>query len=97
MSSFAAGPQVLHFFADWHDSHAQMTAVFSALPALATASPHPIQFLSIEAEGEDPRTTLYNVTVVPTFVLLRANGAVFQTIESPDPAVLSQAVIALVE
>jgi Grx4 family monothiol glutaredoxin len=74
-----------------------MAAVFSALPSLAGSSPTPIAFTSVEAETSDDLTAQYNVELVPTFVLTRADGSVFTKIESPDPAALSAAVLGLVE
>lgn len=99
MSSFAGaapGPTVYYFFASWHDSHTQMSAVFAALPSLAASCSLPVAFHEVEAETSPSLTEKHAVTVVPTFVLLRKDGSLHACIESPDPALLSAQLLALI-
>ena len=70
-----------------------MVAVYESLPSLVPGSN--INFETYEAESSPELTTKYNVTVVPTFILQDANGKVVGKIETPDPAKLSSAVLAL--
>ncbi|GMH73437.1 hypothetical protein TL16_g06192 [Triparma laevis f. inornata] len=90
MSQFNATPKVLHFSAPWHPSHAQMSAVISALPSAAPS----IQFESLNAETSSVLVQKFNVTVVPTFILLLGDS-VIEKLEVADPAELTRKVMEL--
>ncbi|GMH99052.1 hypothetical protein TrVE_jg9169 [Triparma verrucosa] len=89
MSQFTttASPKVLHFTAPWHPSHAQMSAVMTALP---TAFPS-LTFQSLPAETSPTLVNKFNVTVVPTFIFL-LNDEVWSRLEGADPSELTRKV-----
>jgi len=75
---------VLLFWAPWHpDSVPGKGSMDQVLQALATSSSDDsiVQFGRVHAEECPTLTQKYSVTAVPTFVLLHADGTVFEKIE----------------
>ena len=69
---------VLLFYADWHEATPAMTNV---LQALASSSTQDVFFAKIAAESSPALSKQYQVTSVPTFILLQADGSVANKIE----------------
>lgn len=85
---------VLFFWSSWHEATAPGGSTSSLLETLASSIPD-ISFFRVEAEAEADLSSKYNVTMVPSFVLLN-NGSIVETIEGADDvAKLTQAVSAL--
>mmetsp|Transcript_28053 Transcript_28053/g.40149 ORF Transcript_28053/g.40149 Transcript_28053/m.40149 type:complete len:250 (-) Transcript_28053:64-813(-) len=91
--------RVLFFWATWHEQckpGGPMDVVFESLAAASSSSN--VEFWKVEAEAYPQISVQYNVTFVPTFVLLdedKSPGAVVDRVEGADPARLTQAVRAL--
>ena len=81
----------LYFYADWHPSHSQLTAVFNALPSVAPN----VTFKSVPAETTPDLVSKYGVTVVPTTVLCTSNGTVAGKIDTADVAEITRQVTLL--
>jgi Grx4 family monothiol glutaredoxin len=87
---------VLFFWSSWHEATAPQGSISNLFETLARASPN-LSFYRVEAEVQTHLSSLYGVTVVPSFVLLNGN-VVFDTIEGADDvARLTQAVSALLQ
>ena len=85
---------VLLFWSSWHEATAPNGSTSKLFETLALSSPE-ISFYRVEAEAQPALSSSYNVTVVPSFVLLNC-GKVFQVIEGADDvAKLTQAVSTL--
>mmetsp|Transcript_4797 Transcript_4797/g.5546 ORF Transcript_4797/g.5546 Transcript_4797/m.5546 type:complete len:352 (-) Transcript_4797:328-1383(-) len=74
---------VLFFWASWHEATAPGGSASKLYETLATITPD-ISFYRVEAEAQPDLSTKYNVTVVPSFVLIYTDGRVVQTIEGAD-------------
>ena len=88
--------KVLFFWASWHESSksgSQMDIVFQSLATTSTS----VSFHKVEAEVVPELSTKYNVAVVPTFILLNNNNTLFRKVEGANPALLTQAVSALLQ
>lgn len=90
--------RVLFFWATWHEQckpGGPMDVVFESLAAASSSSN--VEFWKVEAEAYPQISEQYNVTFVPTFVLLDDNSpdAIVDRVEGADPAKLTQAVRAL--
>lgn len=78
---------VLLFWAPWHEDSVEggpMDAVLRALAQSSSSSPPPCVFGRVEAEEYPDLTERYNVSVVPTFVLLDTKGSVANRLEGGD-------------
>ena len=89
---------VLLFWASWHEGSTEGGPMDLVLRTLSTSiASDTIRFGRVEAEEVPQVAQKYGVTVVPTFVLLREDGQVFQSIEGSDNiSQITQAVQALV-
>lgn len=90
---------VIFFWASWHESSAPGGAteqLYQTLAESAAPSSSPVSFYQVEAESVPNLCEKYGVTVVPTFILLNADGSIFARVEGADdiPA-LTQSVSAL--
>ncbi len=74
---------VLFFWASWHEATAPGGSAYKLYETLATITPE-ISFYRVEAEAQPELSIKYNVTVVPSFVLIHTDGRVVQTIEGAD-------------
>ena len=81
----------LYFYADWHPSHSQLSAVFKALVSVCPL----IEFKSIPAETTPSLVDKYGVNVVPTTILCTNNGTVFAKIDTADVAEITRQVTLL--
>ena len=88
---------VLLFWAPWHEaSTGPMDQVLGALAA--SASDDTMLFGRVQAEECPEVAKKYNVTAVPTFVLLNASGAVLEILQgNEDMAQVTQAVQRLMQ
>jgi Grx4 family monothiol glutaredoxin len=80
---------VLLFWAPWHEASTKegpMDALLQALAAASTTDNERLLFGRVQAEECPLITEKYNVTVVPTFVLLNSSGDVVERIEGGDDA-----------
>jgi len=85
---------VLFFWASWHEESARNGSTDNLFRTLASSSNLP--FYRVEAEALPDLSSRYNVTVVPTFVLLDHEGVMIDRIEGlGDIARITQAVSAL--
>ncbi len=85
---------VLFFWSTWHEATAPQGSTSVLFQALASSTPT-ISFYRVEAEVQTDLSAFYNVTVVPSFVLLN-HGKVVDTIEGADDvAKLTKAVSSL--
>uniref|UniRef100_A0A7S3Q5U2 Glutaredoxin domain-containing protein n=1 Tax=Chaetoceros debilis TaxID=122233 RepID=A0A7S3Q5U2_9STRA len=87
---------VLFYWASWHEATAPQgstSKIYETLAsALASTAPD-LSFYRVEAEAHPSLSSMFNVSVVPSFVLIREDGQVLQTIEgSDDVAKLTSAV-----
>ena len=83
---------VLLFWAPWHEASVAGGPMDQVLQALA-ASLSDLQFGRVQAEEQEELAQKYQVTVVPTFVLLDAAGNVVERIEGgEDVGIVTQAV-----
>lgn len=73
---------VLFFWASWHEQSSPNGETDLLFRTLASSSNLP--FYRVEAEALPDLSTKYNVTVVPTFVLLNDEGAMVDRIEGLD-------------
>jgi Grx4 family monothiol glutaredoxin len=71
---------VLMFYADWHEATPVMENVLHALATSASTDDN-IVFLKVAAESMPALCKQYQVTSVPTFVLLHADGTVADKIQ----------------
>lgn len=85
---------VLLFYAEWHEATPAMSDV---LQALASSTPD-VLFAKVAAESNSALSKQYQVTAVPTFVLLHTNGSVASKMEGATHLIptLTQAVLRLV-
>lgn len=84
---------VLLFYAPWHDSTTIMTGVLDALASSTTDNDDTMLFAKVHAEEAPDLSKKYQVTSVPTFVLLQTDGSVVNKIEGANQvAALTQAV-----
>merc|ERR1719410_1413234 len=74
-----------------------MDVVFRSLSALSSSSSNKVAFYRVEAESVPELSMKFNVTVVPTFVLLSEKCSVIDRIEGADSAQLTQAVSAMLK
>ena len=90
---------VLLFWAPWHEGSVESGTMGQVLIALAKSTPSDdIVFGRVEAERVQSLTDKYNVTAVPTFVLLDAAGTVVARLEGDeDVAGVTQAVQRLIQ
>jgi len=85
---------VLFFWADWHDESSPNGSTDLLFRTLASSSTLP--FYRVEAEAVPDLSNKYDVTVVPSFVLLDHDGSMVDRIEGVDDVSrLTQAVVAL--
>lgn len=79
---------VIYFGATWHESSAITEQLYQALVESTTnmnnTTEKTIVFYHVEAETVPNICQEYNVTVVPTFVLLHSDNRVFERIEGVD-------------
>ena len=84
---------VLFFWTSWHEDSApngSTSNLFETLASTAAAASNQeednntISFYRVEAEQNTKLSTLYNVTVVPTFVFLEKDGSILEKIEGMD-------------
>uniref|UniRef100_A0A7S3L5Z3 Glutaredoxin n=1 Tax=Amphora coffeiformis TaxID=265554 RepID=A0A7S3L5Z3_9STRA len=81
---------VLLFYAAWHDSTAAMENVLQALVSTTTTTTNAdVLFAKIEAETCPAVSKQFGVTSVPTFVLVAADGAVYQKLEGAQLMIAS--------
>lgn len=89
---------VLLFWAPWHEASVKNGPMDTVLTALAGASSSStsvtnVSFGRVHAENNIEYTNQYNVTSVPTFVLVNENGTLFERIENcEDVAQITQSV-----
>jgi Grx4 family monothiol glutaredoxin len=94
---------VLLFWAPWHEASVIGGPMDTILKALATSSVssssnNKILFGRVHAEDNMELTDRYNVTAVPTFVLLHENGTLFELVEGcEDVSQITQAVQRLLQ
>jgi len=88
---------VLLFWASWHEPSSEGGHVDTIFRALAdNESSGNVQFYRVEAEVVTDLSVKYNVTIVPTFILLDTTGTVIDRIEGADDVSrITQAVTAL--
>lgn len=85
---------VLFFWSSWHEATAPQGSTSKLFETLASSLPD-LSFYRVEAEVQTDLSSAYNVTVVPSFVLLNGEH-VLDTIEGADDvAKLTQAVSVL--
>lgn len=83
---------VLFYWASWHEATAPQGSTSKLYETLASTAPD-LSFFRVEAEAQPSLSSMFNVSVVPSFVLIREDGKVLQTIEgSDDVARLTSAV-----
>eukprot|EP01083_Nonionella_stella_P043899 118444_1 len=83
---------VLFYWASWHEATAPQGSTSKLYETLASTAPD-LSFFRVEAEAHPSLSSMFNVSVVPSFVLIREDGKVLQTIEgSDDVAKLTSAV-----
>eukprot|EP00979_Chaetoceros_neogracilis_P008793 scaffold1972_cov265-Chaetoceros_neogracile.AAC.7 len=83
---------VLFFWSAWHEATAPQGSTSKLFETLASSLPD-LSFYRVEAEVQTDLSSKYNVTVVPSFVMLNGEN-VLDTIEGADDvAKLTQAVI----
>jgi Grx4 family monothiol glutaredoxin len=70
---------VLLFWAPWHED--SVSLMESVIPALAESTGKDLLFGCVEAEAQPALSEMYQVTVVPTFVFVGADGKVVERIE----------------
>ena len=76
---------VLLFWAEWHEgSTGPMTDLLHALDTTVTSSG--VHLARIEAEAVPSVSSQFNVTVVPTFILLNEAGSVVERLEGVEDA-----------
>ena len=83
---------VLFFWTSWHEDSApngSTSNLFETLASTAASNQdndenNNVSFYRVEAEQNTSLSTLYNVTVVPTFVFLQKDGSVLEKIEGMD-------------
>lgn len=74
---------VLFYWASWHEATAPQGSTSKLYETLSIITPE-ISFYRVEAEAQPELSSKYNVTVVPSFVLIHEDGRVTQTIEGAD-------------
>jgi len=85
---------VLFFWADWHEPSSPNGSTDLLFRTLASSSSLP--FYRVEAEAVPDLSNRYDITVVPSFVLLDDEGVMVDRIEGVDDVSrLTQAVVAL--
>ena len=82
---------VVFFWAPWHEASCEGGPLDQALNVLRNSF-NEIHFCKVEAEECVDLSQKYNVTVVPTVVLLDENGAVVETVQGQDVAAVTTAV-----
>jgi len=89
----------LLFWASWHEDSSPGGSASNLFQTLAsTCSSSSLSFFRVEAEEVTDLSTEYNVTVVPTFVLIDQGNKIFDKIEGMDDvARLTQAVSNLMQ
>lgn len=85
---------VLFFWSSWHEATAPQGSTSKLFETLASTSPN-LSFYRVEAEVQSHLSTMYGVTVVPSFVLLNGEKIVDKIEGADDVARLTQAVGAL--
>ena len=89
---------VLLFWAPWHEASTEGGPMDQVLRALAATSPDGVLFGRVQAEECPDLVQKYNVTLVPTFVLLNADGHVVEKLEGgEDVAQVTQSVQRLLQ
>jgi Grx4 family monothiol glutaredoxin len=89
---------ILLFWAPWHEASTEGGPMDQVLKALASSASGDVVFGRVQAEEHPEVSGKYQVTVVPTFVLLNAAGAVVERIEGgEDVAQVTQAVQRLLQ
>jgi Grx4 family monothiol glutaredoxin len=89
---------ILLFWAPWHEASTEGGPMDQVLKALASSASSDVVFGRVQAEDYPEVSGKYQVTVVPTFVLLNAAGAVVERIEGgEDVAQVTQAVQRLLQ
>lgn len=82
---------VVFFWAPWHEASCEGGPLDQALSILHNSLKE-IHFFRVEAEECVALSETYNVTVVPTVVLLDENGTVVETVQGQDVAAVTTAV-----
>lgn len=82
---------VLLFYASWHDGCPPLDAI---LQTLASVAPD-IFFARIDADDVTTWTEKYTITMVPTVLLISANGTVVERMDSGDSTEPSQLTVAV--
>jgi Grx4 family monothiol glutaredoxin len=82
---------VLLFYASWHDGCPPLDAI---LLTLASVAPD-IFFGRINADDVTTWTDKYNITMVPTVLLISANGTIVERMDSGDSTEPSQITVAV--
>jgi len=84
--------RLLYFFASWHASHSQISAVFKTLPLLVKGKD--VKFQTVDVDTNTTLTSTYSVTIVPTLIYLH-NDVVWTRIEEGNPALISRTLVSM--
>ena len=86
---------VILFWASWHDassSGGQMDVVFRSL---ASMNQQNVEFFRVEAEAAPELSLKFDITMVPTCIILSESNEIIEKIDGVEPARLTQAISSL--
>jgi len=87
---------VLFFWASWHEPSSPKGNIDRVFRTLSSAASGEIKFFRVEAEAVPDLSLKYAITIVPTFILLDASGAIVDRVDGGDDVPrLTQAVSTL--
>mmetsp|Transcript_1966 Transcript_1966/g.4746 ORF Transcript_1966/g.4746 Transcript_1966/m.4746 type:complete len:363 (-) Transcript_1966:28-1116(-) len=84
LADLADVKKILFFYAEWHEPSAEGGPFDLVVKTLANQGPGEVRFYRVLAEETPSLSNKYNVTTVPTFVFLNADGSISDRIDGGE-------------